>query len=673
MQISTSKIEHLNGALRAIRNVNRLLVNENDRDRLLDTICQVLIESRSYDKVWIAVLDGQGELEAYAESGVGNDFGDIVSSGQLHKRITCAQKALSQEGTYFIKNPATAIECKECPLVARHAGWGALTVRLTHGGEVYGLLSVSIPNELVSDDVEQALIAEIAGDIAFGLHRLRREEVHRKTDAALEKRVNELNYFFSFSNLVEKPGIALDDILQGGVNLLPAAMQYPEIAFARIKLEDRVYATENYSKTKWYLSNAIRVNGAKSGSLEVGYLEEREPEFTGPFLWEEQQLVNAAALRIGKIIERKHGRKALEDSERRFRDLVENSMTCIFIIQDSQVVYFNPEYKRLFGSVRNILIPPTPEFIHPDELAEVDTAITSLLKGHASSADLEFRLYASPKIEENREAKWVHCRVCKIEHLGKDAILFNLMDISRAKELEHMLRMKDKMASLGRVAAGIAHEIRNPLSGINIYLKALEKSCENAGQLEGVADIIYQLQSASNKVESVIKRVMDFSRPTEPRFVLTEINLPVEEAVNLLSPTLEKQEIQIYTDLNPDLPPCYSDPHMIEQVILNLITNASEAMQQMETGKKISIVTNCDRETVYISVSDAGPGVPLNIRDKIFDPFYTTKHNSSGIGLSICQRIMTDHKAKLEVYSSDFGGARFIVRFPLKTGLYKRL
>jgi len=668
MQISTSKIEHLNGALRAIRNVNRLLVNENDRDRLLETICRVLIESRSYDKVWIAVLDAQGELEAYAESGIGSDFGDIVTSGQLQKGITCAQKALSQEDTYFIKNPATATECKECPLVSRHAGWGALTVRLMHGGEIHGLLSVSIPNEMVSDDVEQALIAEIAGDIAFGLHRLKREEVHRKTDAALEKRVNELNYFFSFSNLVEKPGIILDEILQGGVNLLPAAMQYPEITFSRITLEDQVYETENYFKTKWYLSTEIRVNGAKAGSLEVGYLEEREPEFIGPFLWEEQQLVNAAALRIGKIIERKRGRKALEDSESRFRDLVEISMTCIFIIQDSEVVYFNPEYKRLFGSVRNILIPPTPEFIHPDDMAGVDAAITGLLKGRTSSADLEFRLYASPYIAGSREAKWVHCRVCKIEHRGSDAVLFNLMDISRAKELEHMLRMKDKMASLGRVAAGIAHEIRNPLSGINIYLKALEKSYREAGQPEGVAEIISQLQSASNKVESVIKRVMDFSRPTEPRFVLTEINLPVEEAVNLLAPTLKKQGVQIQTDLNPNLPPCYSDPHMIEQVILNLITNAAEAMEQMKAGKKISIITNCDRDTVYISVSDAGQGVPLNIRDKIFDPFYTTKHNSSGIGLSICQRIMADHKANLEVYSSDFGGATFIARFPVKTG-----
>jgi signal transduction histidine kinase len=147
----------------------------------------------------------------------------------------------------------------------------------------------------------------------------------------------------------------------------------------------------------------------------------------------------------------------------------------------------------------------------------------------------------------------------------------------------------------------------------------------------------------------------------------------VEEAVQLLSPTLRKQGIQLDMMLSPGLPPCNSDPHMVEQVILNLISNALEAMEKMDTGKKIGIVTGCDRTTVYVSISDAGPGVPLSIRDKIFDPFYTTKPNSSGIGLSICHRIMTDHKALLEVDSSEYGGAKFIARFPLKAGQCKQV
>ncbi len=663
MQISTSKIEHLNGALRAIRNVNRLLVRENDRDRLLASICRVLIESRSYDRAWILILDATGQPETWAESGIGSDFRALFEGGQLKEQVPCVQKALSQKGPIFVKDPATA--CTTCPLVAIHAGWGALTVRLVHAGVMYGMMSISIPRELVSDDVEQALIEEIAGDIAFGIHRLKQEEAHRKTDAALEKRVNELNYFFSFSRLVEKPDISLADILQSSVNLLPAAMQYPEITCARAVIGESRYATANFSPTKWMLSKKVRVHGKTAGLLEMGYLAERPPEFSGPFVMEEDQLLSAAATRMGKIIERKNARKTIEDSERRFRDLVENSMTCIAILQDGRAIYYNPEYTRLFGSAKNILIPPDPALIQPDDLKAVDRAISDFMAGRREAADLEFRLCAPNTDNGSPDTKWVHCRVCRIEHRGKDAILLNLMDISRAKELEHLLRIRDKMTSLGRVAAGIAHEIRNPLSGINIYLKALEKSYK--GTPENVPNILSQLQSASNKIESVIKRVMDFSRPSEPTFVLTEINLPVKEAVELSSATLRKKGIQVQMDLDPNLPPCRSDPHMIEQVILNLISNASEAMEPLVTGKQIRVATTPGKNAVCVVVSDSGPGVPENIADNIFDPFYTTKNNSSGIGLSICHRIITDHKGSLEVETGEFGGARFSVHLPADT------
>ena len=118
-------------------------------------------------------------------------------------------------------------------------------------------------------------------------------------------------------------------------------------------------------------------------------------------------------------------------------------------------------------------------------------------------------------------------------------------DISRVKELEHLVRIQDKMSSLGRVAAGIAHEIRNPLSGINIYLNTLKKIYDKQQNLDKVQRIIEQLQSASIKIESVVKRVMDFSKPSEPKFVLMDINHHIEEALSLSSVTLRKRGIRL--------------------------------------------------------------------------------------------------------------------------------
>jgi len=250
--------------------------------------------------------------------------------------------------------------------------------------------------------------------------------------------------------------------------------------------------------------------------------------------------------------------------------------------------------------------------------------------------------------------------------------LVNMMDITRIKELEHLLRIEDKMTSLGHVAAGIAHEIRNPLSGINIYLSTLEKLWNKAESQEKVKEIIGQVKSASAKIESVIKRVLDFSKPSEPRLVLTNINKPIEEAVNLSSVTLRKSGIRIKKVLDENLPSCYADPQLIEEVILNLITNAAEAMKNMDGAKKIEVISSTKDSRIVIKVLDSGRGVSPDIRDKIFDPFYSTKNGNTGIGLSVGHRIVTDHVGSLDVYTSRWGGAEFVIEIPIEKRRTKR-
>jgi signal transduction histidine kinase len=221
------------------------------------------------------------------------------------------------------------------------------------------------------------------------------------------------------------------------------------------------------------------------------------------------------------------------------------------------------------------------------------------------------------------------------------------------------------MASLGRVAAGIAHEIRNPLSGINIYLNALEKLYER-GDLEKMNDVLAKIHSASSKIESVIKRVMDFSKPSEPKRTLIDIHKPIEDALGLSSVMLRKTGIKVDTMLMGGLPPCYIDPQLIEQVILNLITNAAQAMKDPVKEKKIEISTSRQDDSIRITVTDSGPGIPPSLRQKVFDPFYTTKSGSTGIGLSLSHRIIQDHKGRLSVSESKEGGAEFTILLPIQ-------
>ena len=387
-------------------------------------------------------------------------------------------------------------------------------------------------------------------------------------------------------------------------------------------------------------------------------LEQRVQERTAELAAANRQLES-------EIQEHKLAEEALRESEKRFRDLVENSLTSIAILQDDHIVYQNPEQRRLLGSLTQSRIPLSFDTVHPDDVEKVKENYHSLCSGEAQSAEMDFRFTPPGKKKGEKDMKWVFCRASSIEYRGKEAILVNIIDLTRAKETEHLLRIQDKMISLGRVATGIAHEIRNPLSGINIYLNTLERIYDKDKGLENAREILGKIQSASDKIESVMRRVMDFSKPGEPEFAITGINQPIEEAIELASATLRKSGITIKKALAEDLPPCHADPKLIEQVILNLINNAAESMKGMEANKKVAITSAVKDGLIRVTVADSGPGVPANQRDKIFDPFYTTKNGSTGIGLSLAHRIIIDHGGTLRVSASRWGGAEFTIEIPV--------
>jgi len=366
------------------------------------------------------------------------------------------------------------------------------------------------------------------------------------------------------------------------------------------------------------------------------------------------------------VTEQKLAQKALEESEKRFRDLVENSLTGISIVQDNQVVYQNQEQERLLGPLPRSYLLADFEKIYSDDVATVKRLSQKIDQGEIQTLETEFRFYTEGNKKGSKDLKWVYCRALLTEYRGREAILVNMIDMTKAKELEHLLKIQDKMASLGRVAAGMAHEIRNPLSGINIYLNTLKKLHHKNGSEEKVKQILGQIQSASRKIESVIRRVMDFAKPGEPRLALIDLNKPVSEAINLSAVTMRKSGIALEKALSESLPPCNADPTLIEEMVLNLLNNAAGAMKTMEAGKKIVVGSFTKSDDIILTVSDSGPGIAPDIKDKIFDPYFTTKSDGTGIGLSISHRIVSDHGGTLTVSDSELGGAEFRVKIPIK-------
>jgi PAS domain S-box-containing protein len=664
---------------------------------------------------------------------------------------------------------------------------GSLKVESVHQAKDGKAIPVEITLNHITFDGKEYNCA-FARDIT---DRKKAEKELQKSMNKLDERVKELNCLFEISRLVEKRKFTLDEILQGIIDLIPPAWQYPDITCAKIELKGKALKTQNFTETKWQQVSDILIHAVSSGKLMVCYLEERPQSDAGPFLKEEQTLLDAIAERVGRIIERKWAQdalhkseekfrelmenmhsgvavfeavadgddfelkdlnsssekiekidkekvigrlvtdvfpgikdlgifdvfqsvwktgkpeyfsggvyqdhrtrpswresyvyklssgeivsvyqdvtkqrlaqKALEESEKRFRDLVENSLTGISIVQNNRVVYQNQAQEKLLGPLPRSYLLADFRKIHADDVESIKRLSQRIDKREIQSLETDFRFYPQGTNKRSKNLKWVYCRALWTEYRGKEAILVNMIDMTEAKELEHLLTIQDKMASLGRVAAGMAHEIRNPLSGINIYLNTLKKLHHKNGSEEKVKQILGQIQSASRKIESVIRRVMDFAKPGEPKLTLIDLNRPVTEAIDLSAVTLRKSGIAIEKVLSENLPHCNADPTLIEEMVMNLLNNAAGAMKTMEEGKKIVVASTVEGDGIIITVSDSGPGVAAEIKDQIFDPYFTTKSDGTGIGLSISHRIATDHGGSLTVSDSDLGGAEFRIEIP---------
>ncbi|ACN16843.1 two-component sensory box histidine kinase/response regulator [Desulforapulum autotrophicum HRM2] len=649
--------------------ISRLLIKESRLEPLLKNVAERLKNARLYDGVFIWTAE-KADIQ---ETAWGTSTGPLYAQGLF---MTLPQPACIR-GVATHGTPLTLIRdeptCSSCPVCPICPGWASLVIPLLFKGEFYGILFVTLPSEVIAVNTEVAFLVEVGENIAACLNRMNQEALHRTTATALLKRSLELEYFHNFARITEQPDTDLETILQRGVDLIPASMDRPDLAAAALVLNDthQRFTTPNFTRDNPMVENPIFVDGKAVGVLTVCYPSPagQGPELT--FLKEEEKLLGSISLRMGKIIERKRGRIALERSEQRFRDLTNNAVTGIAILQDQQIVFQNPEYTKIFGPLSHSPTLFLDAGVHPDDKKKTRLFHETITRYDFTTLCVDFRIASLLSQDGTPKITSVFCRAAMTEFREKPAVLLNVMDMTKPRELENLLRIQDKMTSLGRVAAGIAHEIRNPLSGINIYLKSLEKyALERNAETEG--KIISKIQSASNRIESVIKRVMDFSKPGELKPISVDVNKPVQNAIDLAAVTLRKSGVKIETDLGTALPLCRLDSPMIEQVMLNLITNAAEAMKTLAPGTKtIAITTQClDRQQVVIQVEDSGPGISQIHRERIFDPFYTTK-NSSGIGLSICQRIINDHKGTLNLHKSRLGGAGFMIQIPVKQQEFK--
>jgi two-component system, NtrC family, sensor kinase len=358
-------------------------------------------------------------------------------------------------------------------------------------------------------------------------------------ETALRERIKELSCLYGIARIVARHDMQLEQILQGIVDLLPLAWQYPEITFACITLDEKTYATQGFKASSHSLKAIVRVAGRDRGMVEVCYPEQDDQDGSGTFLEEEKNLILAVAREVAFAV---GGREA--------------------------------------------------------------------------------------------EAERV--------------------------KLHEQLQHAERLATIGILSSGVAHELNEPLGSILGYAQ-LAKKC--AGLPEQARQDIARIEAASLHAREVIKNLLFFARQAPSRKKELNLNDIVQKGIYFFALRCDKCGVALVHLLDPDLPDINADPSQMNQVLVNLVVNA---LQAMPDGGRLTLQTRAKNGQVSLSVADTGPGMQQGVIEKLYIPFFTTKDvgQGTGLGLPVVHGIVTAHHGSLKVKSVVGRGTRFEILLP---------
>ncbi len=362
----------------------------------------------------------------------------------------------------------------------------------------------------------------------------------RRAQAALGERVKELTCLYGIARIAEQQDKSLKDKLQQMVELLPPSWQHPDIAVARITMDDIVCTTTGYCDGRYRQSADIEVKGKKRGVVEVVYIDDKPELASVSFLKEEKNLIDEIARQVGTIIE------------------------------------------------------------------ETETRLDRI-------------------------------------------------------RLEEQLRHADRLATIGQLAAGVAHEINEPLGNILGFAQLAKKNLTDSRQAESDLN---KIEKASLHARDIIRNMLIFARQLPTRKTTVNLNMAVEEIQSFFESRCRKEGVELICRMSNAMPEIKADPAQISQLLVNLIVNAIQAMPK---GGNLTIKTSHNLKNVMLSVGDTGIGMTKEVRKQIFDPFFTTKEvdKGTGLGLSVVHGIVTSHGGTINVNSRVGYGTCFTIHLPI--------
>lgn len=365
--------------------------------------------------------------------------------------------------------------------------------------------------------------------------------------------------------------------------------------------------------------------------------------------------------------------RQLRRSEERYRLLFNTDPNPVFVVAaDSQVILdVNDRATEVYGYPKESLISmPFAKLGYADEGREIAAAFSGLNTDDKPCSQLpKMRRKAS-----NGEMVWENIYFCRYRYMGKESIIATTSDITELIETETKLIQAGKMATLGEMSTGMAHELNQPLNAIKLGSEFLQKMIELEGSVpeEELREVAADMSKEVDRATAIINHLRQFGRKSTISKHKVDVNVPAQGVFSVLGQQLKVNNIKVALELEDNLPLILADENRLEQVFINLVINARDAMlkrkeEDSEAGPMVLTVKSfLENDRVAMTVSDTGTGIPAAVQGRVFEPFYTTKEvgKGTGLGLSISYGIIRDFEGTIEFETEENVGTTFKVSFP---------
>src|SRR5438270_1538150 len=377
---------------------------------------------------------------------------------------------------------------------------------------------------------------------------------------------------------------------------------------------------------------------------------------TTPLVLDGDLVGTVATLR--DITEEKGAQDALARSEARYRNLFESASDAIVTLDaNGRFTTFNHAAENISGYRREELVgqwfaPMLPDDELPKALAHFQKALageTGLFETSFYAKDADVRTiqvtYSTPQLDEE--------------------VLCVIRDVTDQKMLQEQLLQAGEMAAIGQLGSGVAHGVSTPLAGISAFAQLLLSEKRFPPDQRTAAEMIY---AEARRASRIVQNLLTFARQHKPERSPTSVNQVLDDTLELRGYELRVRGIDVQRDYDDQAPETMADAHQLQQVFLNLITNAEQAMERAERDQqRLTVRTRRAGALIRTEVEDTGPGIPPNLLERIFNPFFTTKPTGSGtgLGLSISLGIVREHEGRIWAENAPQGGARFVIELPV--------